>query len=386
MATCADTDWLHEGDNPQTVTLNVSDKTYDGSAVSGTVTASGTGLDLSGITISYFDASDNPLDAAPSAVGSYKAKITLGTVTAEKSFSITAPADPGGGSSSGSSSSSSSTSSRNLPSVNTVSSGSNSSSSVVTDKNGNAVKNALVTVAVRDSKTGKTVTKEVLTDESGQIATNEIVAVKRTVSADGKSTSENKNYLANSDGTIYRKQGFADVAMGDRLNRSEINSSSKVVYVNGEGSLKQGEKFSVVNKSGKSVQYAVGNDCNLIRNGFFNSKKTGETEKSIKSGATYFAGSNGKILTNTLFTVKPAKSGKVKVKVNSKGAKAAVFLMDEEQACEIFDFKKGGLEDASGKGEQYYATKSGKIAKDKWVNVGLKEYYCSSNGKITKSR
>jgi glucan-binding YG repeat protein len=34
----------------------------------------------------------------------------------------------------------------------------------------------------------------------------------------------------------------------------------------------------------------------------------------------------------------------------------------------------------------FYATASGKIAKDKWVNVGLKEYYCGSNGKITKTR
>ncbi len=41
---------------------------------------------------------------------------------------------------------------------------------------------------------------------------------------------------------------------------------------------------------------------------------------------------------------------------------------------------------ASGKGEQYYATKSGKIAKGKWVNVGLKEYYCGSNGAVKKSR
>ena len=42
---------------------------------------------------------------------------------------------------------------------------------------------------------------------------------------------------------------------------------------------------------------------------------------------------------------------------------------------------------AAGVGQaQYYATKSGKLAKNQWVNVGAKDYYCGSSGKITKQK
>ncbi len=300
----------------------------------------------------------------------------------------TKPTNPGSGSSSTSSSSSASAAANNTASVNTVSTASTgTSAATVTDKNGKAIENAKVTVAVKDSKTGQTVTKEVLTDENGKIASNEVITVKQSVSADGKTITESKSYLANPDGTVYDETGFADVDMCEKLNRSEIDASTKIVYVNKDGSLKQSEKFSVTSKSGKKVMYAVGDDCNLIRNGFFNAQKTGQTGKCVKKGESYFAGANGKILTKTLFTLKPTKSGKVKLKINKKGSKAgAELLMDEELAYEIFDYKKGGLESASGDGVQYYATKSGSIAKDQWVNVGLKEYYCGSNGAITKSR
>ncbi len=33
---------------------------------------------------------------------------------------------------------------------------------------------------------------------------------------------------------------------------------------------------------------------------------------------------------------------------------------------------------------QYYAKKSGKLAKSEWVNVGVNKYYCGSSGKVKK--
>ena len=227
------------------------------------------------------------------------------------------------------------------------------------------------------------VSKQVLTDESGNIAKKEVVTVTQQVSANGKTSNVTKTYLACSDGTIYDKPGFAEVESTLGLSTGDLSFSDTVVFVNEDGSLKQSEKFTVTTKSGKKILYAVGDDCNLIRNGFFNAKKTGTTGKSIKGGASYFAGANGQLITKSLFTVKTTKSGKVKVKINKKGSlfSKTVFINDLKLYREL---KAAGLKNA--KGEQYYATASGKIAKDKWVNVGLKEYYCGSNGKITKSR
>ena len=73
----------------------------------------------------------------------------------------------------------------------------------------------------------------------------------------------------------------------------------------------------------------------------------------------------------------------MKIKINKKGSLFSQTVLIDDM--EVFmDLKGAGLKNK--KGEQYYATANGKIAKDKWVNVGLKEYYCGSNGKITKSR
>ena len=92
-------------------------------------------------------------------------------------------------------------------------------------------------------------------------------------------------------------------------------------------------------------------------------------------------------MTSALFTVKPTKSGRVKVKINKKGSKSPMVLyLDRTQAYDIIDMRKGGLESASGNGDQYYATKSGKLAKNQWVKMGLKEYYCGSNGAVTDIR
>ena len=231
----------------------------------------------------------------------------------------------------------------------------------VTDSKGNAITNSLVTVKITDAS-GETVSKQVLTDEQGNIAKKEVVTISQEVSSTGKTTEVEKSYLAASDGTIYDTPGFTEVTDIMGLDRSDISSSDKVVYIKKDGSLMQGEKFTVKTKSGKKIMYAADKDCNIIRNGFFNAKKSGVTDKSVKSGATYFAKANGQIITNALFTVKTTKSGKVKIKVYNKGAKIGA------------------------KKAQYYATKSGKLAKNQWVNVGETDYYCGSSGKVTKTK
>ena len=373
---------LYIDTDPAVVTYKIVNGTWsDGTTDKTEVVAKGSTL------------SDIPTGMKPAAgytTGKWDKDPAEAAITEDTVFTYTmAKQQPSSGSTSSSSSSSSSSGTKPTTSVNSVSTTASGSTSgaTVTDKNGNAIESALVTVSYKDSS-GNVVTKEVLTDEKGKIASNEVITVKQTVSANGKTTTENKSFLANPDGTVYDTPGFADVEVCVELDRSDVGDSAKVVYVNEDGSLKQSEKFTVTTKTGKKVRYAVGDDCNIIMNGFFNAKKTSQTGKTIKKGASYFAGSNGKILTNTLFTVKTTKKGKVKVKINQKGSKlgSSTIIMDEELAYEIFDYKKGGLESASGKGEQYYATKSGKIAKGKWVNVGLKEYYCGSNGAVKKSR
>ena len=291
------------------------------------------------------------------------------------------PAPSGGSSSSSSSSGSSSSSDSSAPAATNAKPSANGETKV-TDSSGKAITNSLVTVKVTDAS-GNTVSKQVLTDESGNIAKKEVVTVTQQVSANGKTSEVQKTYLACSDGTIYDKPGFAEVENVMGLSTSDIDISDTVVFVNKDGSLKQSEKFTVTTKSGKKIYYAVGDDCHVIKNGFFNAKKTGTTGKSVKGGASYFAGSNGQIITKALFTVKPTKSGKMKIKINKKGSLFSqnVFIDDMEV---FMDLKGAGLKNK--KGEQYYASASGKIAKGKWVNVGLKEYYCGSNGKITKTR
>lgn len=57
-------------------------KVYDATAASAPVHGSGT-------TVAWYSSTDNPLEAAPSVVGSYKVKLTDGTGTISKDFSIT---------------------------------------------------------------------------------------------------------------------------------------------------------------------------------------------------------------------------------------------------------------------------------------------------------
>ncbi|MCR4797662.1 MAG: hypothetical protein K5853_04350 [Lachnospiraceae bacterium] len=110
-------------------------------------------------------------------------------------------------------------------------------------------------------------------------------------------------------------------------------------------------------------------------------KKAGVTAKSIKSGDSYFAGTDGKIITSALFTVNSTKKGQLKVTINEKGFRPAFTVFIDDPMI-VSSFKGEAL--LNGSGEQYYAKKSGKLAKDKWVKVGLKEYYCGSDGKVAK--
>gem|GEM_PF-5878939 len=285
---------------------------------------------------------------------------------------------PSGGSSGGSSGSSFSGSSAS-PIVATQETASGETK--VTNTRGEAISNSLVTVKIKDAS-GNTVSKQVLTDEQGNIAKKEVVTVSREVSASGKTTEVEKSYLAASDGTIYDTPGFTDVSDVMGLDRSDLSEADKVVFIKGDGSLMQAEKFTVTTKTGKKIMYAADENCNIIRNGFFNAKKTGVTGKAAKSGASYFAKANGQIITNALFTVKPTKNGKVKVKINKKGSgpEETVIIDDMELYFSLKGAKAGTAQ------AQYYATKSGKLAKNQWVNVGVKDYYCGSSGKITKSK
>jgi hypothetical protein len=249
----------------------------------------------------------------------------------------------------------------------------------VTNNRGEAISNSLVTVKITDS-TGNTVSKQVLTDEQGNIAKKEVVTISQEVSSTGKTTEVEKSYLAASDGTIYDTPGFTDVSDVMGLSGSELSEADKVVYIKEDGSLMQGEKFTVTTKTGKKIMYAADDDCNIIRNGFYNSEKSGITEKSVKKGATYFAKANGQLITNALFTVKPTKNGKVKVKINKKGS----FEGFEIEDIVLYESLKGSKNDT--KEAQYYATKSGKLAKNQWVTVGVKEYYCGSSGKVKKTK
>ncbi len=117
--------------------------------------------------------------------------------------------------------------------------------------------------------------------------------------------------------------GFTDVSDVMGLDRSDLSEADKVVYIKEDGSLMQAEKFTVT-----------------------------------------------------------TKTGKVKVKINKKGSGPEETVIIDDM--ELYSFLKGAK--ASTKQAQYYATKSGKIAKNKWVNVGTKDYYCGSSGKITKTK
>ncbi|MCR5099625.1 MAG: hypothetical protein K6B14_11870 [Lachnospiraceae bacterium] len=122
------------------------------------------------------------------------------------------------------------------------------------------------------------------------------------------------------------------------LSRGELSEADKVVYIKEDGSLMQGERFTVTTKTGKKIMYAADEDCNIIRNGFFNAKRSGVTDKAVKSGATYFAKANGQLITNALFTVKTTNNGKVKVKINKKGAGPAEKRYNRRQEA-LFQLK-----------------------------------------------
>ena len=306
------------------------------------------------------------------------------TVT-DKAYSSQSPAvtSAGGSSSSPSSSSGSSSGSSSsgstTPATNVTAT--SSGESKVTDSRGKAITNSLVTIKTTDAA-GNTVSKQVLTDDNGNIAKKEVVNVTQEVSLNGKTTEVEKSYLAASDGTVYDTPGFTDVSDIMGVDRSDLSDAGKVVYIKEDGSLMQGEKFNVTTKTGKKIMYAADDDCNIIRNGFFNAKKTGTTEKAVKNGATYFAKANGQIITNALFTVKTTKSGKVKVKINKKGSKYGETVTIDDP--ELYASLKGAGK--TTKSDKYYATKSGKLAKSTWVTVGDTDYYCGSKGKIAKSK
>ena len=286
---------------------------------------------------------------------------------------------PSGGSSGGSSSS---TQTETTPPAPTNATTTSSGETKVTDAKGEAITNSLVEVKVKDS-TGKTVTKQVLTDEDGNIAKNEVVMISQEVSATGKTTKTQEAYLARSDGTICDTPGFTEVEDVIGISRNDLEEAAdKVVYVKEDGSLMQSEKFTITTKSGKKVMYAADENCNIIRSGFFNAKKTGVTSKSVKSGATYFAKANGQIITNALFTVKTTKKGKVSVKVNKKGSASPETVIIDDKGL------YASLKGASSKTTEakYYATKSGKLAKNKWVTSGVNKYYCGASGKVTKTK
>jgi hypothetical protein len=273
---------------------------------------------------------------------------------------------------------------------------------VITDENGKAIKNAvvktnegntyavgatgvaessaIVAITIKDSK-GKTQVTEYLTKESGIVAENEVVEVKNHFDSSGKKSEVKKAYLANKDGTIYKTRGFAEVENSSKIGMSDIDTSDIAVYVKKDGSLKKGERFGVTDSKGNKVYYAAAKNCEIITKGFFNKEKTGTTDRSIKKGDTFFAGEDGRLLTSTLFKVKVSKSGRVSVTIKRKGTQTGV---SEDEVYFFESIHAAGL--ASSSGEEYYATKSGKVAKNKWVNVGLKEYYCGSNGAITKKR
>ena len=83
---------------------------------------------------------------------------------------------------------------------------------------------------------------------------------------------------------------------------------------------------------------------------------------SVK-GKKYYAKPNGTVAKNRFAKI----SAKKKVYAGKSGALAI---------NKIFKVK----------GYRYYANKNGIIVTKKWVKVGKKKYYCSSNGKITKTK
>lgn len=205
----------------------------------------------------------------------------------------------------------------------------------ITDINGEAIQNSFVTMS----------------DGTMYYAKNNGIAAKQEIVTVGK-----MKFFAKKDGVIAKNE-FCTTAKGN------------TVYAKADGLLAINQIFNVAGK-----KYYAKSSGAIVKNGFY---KTAGGEK-------VYAGKSGALAVKKVFSV---KGKKYYAKPNGTVAKNGFAKISAKK--KVYAGKSGALainKIFKVKGYRYYANKNGIIVTKKWVKVGKKKYYCSSNGKITKTK